>query len=185
MARPELAKCLAFLRKGDTLVVTKPDRLARNLRYMLQIEEALTRRGIHLIVMSMGGFRLDTANPTNKLLMQILAGVAEWERAIMRERQRGGIDRARALRKYAGRKPISPEKTKKVLDGLELGMSKKQAAEYAGCGLTTVYRIVWGGHTPPVLPPAYPKSWEKDKRGYLKEFAVPTRPIPVEKLLGL
>ena len=74
--RAKLAECLAFLREGDVLTVTKPDRLARSTAELLSIEADLSKRGIGLVVLSMGGERLDTRNPTSKLMLTILAGVA-------------------------------------------------------------------------------------------------------------
>ena len=98
--------CLAFLRDGDALTVTKPDRLARSTTELLAIEADLSKRGVGLVVLSMGGERLDTRNPTSKLMLTILAGVATWEREIMLERQREGIAKAKAAGKYRGR-PVS------------------------------------------------------------------------------
>ena len=102
-ARTTLATCLAFLREGDTLAVTKPDRLARSTKELLEIEADLSKRGIGLLVLSMGGIALDTRNPTSKLMLTILAGVATWEREIMLERQREGIAKAKGEGKYKGR----------------------------------------------------------------------------------
>jgi DNA invertase Pin-like site-specific DNA recombinase len=87
--RDRLKACLDFLREGDALMVTKPDRLARSTAELLTIEADLSKRGIGLVVLSMGGERLDTRNPTSKLMLTILAGVATWEREIMLERQPG------------------------------------------------------------------------------------------------
>ena len=81
--RGALRECLDFLREGDALVVTKPDRLARSTAELLTIEADLSRRGIGLVVLSMGGERLDTRNPTSKLMLTILGGVATWERACL------------------------------------------------------------------------------------------------------
>jgi DNA invertase Pin-like site-specific DNA recombinase len=99
--RAKLAECLAFLREGDALVVTKPDRLARSTAELLSIEVDLTKRGVGLVVLSMGGEKLDTRKPTSKLMLTILAGVATWERELMLERQRI----AKAVGKYKGRPP--------------------------------------------------------------------------------
>jgi DNA invertase Pin-like site-specific DNA recombinase len=103
--RGSLKACLEFMREGDVLVVTKPDRLARSTAELLAIEADLSRHGIGLLVLSMGGERLDTRNPTSKLMLTILGGVATWEREIMLERQREGIARAKGEGKYKGRKP--------------------------------------------------------------------------------
>ena len=72
----KLGECLAFLHEGDVLAVTKPDRLARSTAELLSIEADLSKRGIGLVVLSMGGERLDARNPTSKLMLTILAGVA-------------------------------------------------------------------------------------------------------------
>jgi hypothetical protein len=85
--RARLTKCLAFLREGDVLMVTKPDRLTRSTA---AIEADLSKRGVGLVVLSMGGERLDTRNPTSELMLTILA---TWESEIMLERQRQGQSR--------------------------------------------------------------------------------------------
>src|SRR6195952_5411837 len=72
-ARPGLSGCLEFLREGDALMVTKPDRLARRTAELLTIEADLSKRGIGLIVLSMDGECLDTRNPISKLMLTILA----------------------------------------------------------------------------------------------------------------
>jgi DNA invertase Pin-like site-specific DNA recombinase len=104
--RKRLAECLTYLHEGDVLTVTKPDRLARSTAELLFIEADLSKRAIGLVVLSVGGERLDTRNPTSKLMLTILAGVATWEREIMLERQREGIAKAKAAGKYKGR-PVS------------------------------------------------------------------------------
>ena len=109
--RAKLAECLAFLREGDVLTVTKPDRLARSTAELLSIEADLSKRGIGLVVLSMGGERLDTRNPTSKLMLTILAGVATWEHEIMLERQREGIAKAAAEGKYKGRAWTDPPRS--------------------------------------------------------------------------
>ena len=105
----KLAECLAFLREGDVLTVTKPDRLARSTAELLAIEADLSKRGIGLVVLSMGGERLDTRNPTSRLMLTILAGVATWEREIMLERRRrantGAGRSASTRRRSSGYRP--------------------------------------------------------------------------------
>lgn len=107
--RAGLDRALAAVGTGDTLMVTKPDRLARSTLDLLGIVRDLDARGASLILLSMGGERLDTRNPTSKLMLTILAGVATWEREIMLERQRDGIAKAKADGKYkaVGPKPMS------------------------------------------------------------------------------
>src|SRR5689334_9714021 len=93
--RAELKAALDFVRSGDVLMITKPDRLARSTVELLKIEADLTKRGVGLVILSMGGQPLDTRNPTAKMTLTILAAVATWEREIMLERQREGIAKAR------------------------------------------------------------------------------------------
>ncbi len=81
--RVKLTECLAFMREGDVLTVTKPDRLARSMAELLAIEGDLSKRGIGLVVLSMGGEGVDTRNPTAKLGLTILTDVATWEHEIM------------------------------------------------------------------------------------------------------
>ena len=119
--RAKLRECLAFLRDGDALVVTKPDRLARSTMELLAIEADLRARNVGLVVLSMGGERLDTRNPTSKLMLTILAGVATWEREIMLERQREGIARAKAEGRYKGRAPTAMRHASEALALREAG----------------------------------------------------------------
>jgi DNA invertase Pin-like site-specific DNA recombinase len=137
--RARLAERLAFLREGDVLAVTKPDRLARSTAELLTIEADLTKRGIGLIILSMGGERLDTRNPTSKLMLTILAGVAAWEREIMLERQREGIAKAKAEGKYKGR-PVSIDAAEVVR--LSETMGPAAIAKHLGIARSSVYRML-------------------------------------------
>jgi DNA invertase Pin-like site-specific DNA recombinase len=117
--------------------VTKPDRLARNTAELLTIEADLSKRGIGLVVLSIGGDRLDTRNPTSKLMLTILAGVATWEREIMLERQREGIAKAKGEGKYLGRKPsIDPAQVRAMAAG---GMGPAAIARQLGIARSSVY----------------------------------------------
>ncbi len=138
--RAALAECLAFLRAGDVLAVTKPDRLARSTAELLTIEADLSKRSIGLIVLSMGGERLDTRNPTSKLMLTILAGVATWEREIMLERQREGIAKAKDEGKYKGR-PASLDAAK-VFELRGLGLGPAAIAKQLGMARSSVYRLL-------------------------------------------
>jgi DNA invertase Pin-like site-specific DNA recombinase len=142
-SRARLTECLAFLRDGDVLAVTKPDRLARSTAELLKIEADLSKRGIGLIVLSMGGERLDTRNPTSKLMLTILGGVATWEREIMLERQREGIAKAKAEGKYKGR-PASIEAAK-VHELRTAGMGPVAIAKKLGIARSSVYRMLETG----------------------------------------
>jgi len=141
--RVKLAECLAYLRDGDVLAVTKPDRLARSTAELLAIEADLSRRGVGLIVLSMGGECLDTRNPTSKLMLTILAGVATWEREMMLERQREGIAKAKAEGKYMGRKPTLDPAAVAVLAQT---MGPAAIAKHLGIARSSVYRLLPEGH---------------------------------------
>jgi len=141
--RSRLYDCLSFLRDGDLLVVTKPDRLARSTAELLDIETDLSKRGIGLVILSMGGERLDTRNPTSKLMLTILAGVATWEREIMLERQREGIAKAKAEGKYKGR-PASLNPAE--IATLAQTMGPAAIAKHLGIARSSVYRLLPGAH---------------------------------------
>lgn len=98
--RPELTAAVAYMRDGDTLVVWKLDRLARSMKQLIETVEGLEARGI--------GFRslteaIDTTTPGGKLVFHIFGALAEFERSIIRERTRAGLDAARARGRTGGR----------------------------------------------------------------------------------
>lgn len=100
--RVQLAATLDYMRSGDTLVVWKLDRLARSLKQLIETIEDLEKRGI--------GFRslteaIDTTTAGGRLVFQIFGALSEFERQIIRERTRAGLDAAQALGRKAGRKP--------------------------------------------------------------------------------
>ena len=99
--RRELERALDTLRKGDQLIVTKLDRLARNVVHLGQIVERIQYAGASLRIVNMG---LDTSTATGKLMLNVLGSVAQFEREMMLERQREGIARAKAEGKYKGAK---------------------------------------------------------------------------------
>jgi DNA invertase Pin-like site-specific DNA recombinase len=141
-SRPALEECLRFLREGDVLMVAKPDRLARSTAELLAIEADLSKRGIGLIVLSMGGERLDTRNPTSKLMLTILGGVATWEREIMLERQREGIAKARNDGKYKGRAPTVMRQADEIKRLHAGGTKPAHIARQLGIARSSVYRAL-------------------------------------------
>ena len=140
--RAKLAECLAFMRQGDALVVTKADRLARNTQELLTIEADLTKRGIGLVVLSMGGEKLDTRNPTSKLMLTILGGVATWEREMMLERQREGIAKAKSEGRYKGRAPTVARQGEEIRAAVEGGEKPAHVAKRLGIARSSVYRML-------------------------------------------
>lgn len=140
--RAQLDKALSVVGEGDTLMVTKPDRLARSTVDLLAIEIDLSKRGVGMVILSMGGERLDTRNPTSKLILTILGGVATWEREIMLERQREGVAKARAEGKYRGAKPTDPEIVDSVRTARQSGINNSQIALTLGITERHVRKIV-------------------------------------------
>lgn len=137
--RAELRRALAEIRHGDVFVVTKLDRLARSVAHLLEIVDALAAKGATLRILGMG---VDTATPTGRLMLQVLGAVAEFERAIMLERQREGIAKAKAAGKYRGRAPTARAKRDDVLRRIAAGETRESAARAAGISLASVYRIL-------------------------------------------
>lgn len=101
--RPQLKKMLEYVREGDTVIVTEYSRLARSTSDLLSIVDRLTGKGVQLVSLKE---KLDTSTPQGKLMLTMFAGLAEFERAVILERQREGIAIAKAQGKYKGRMPI-------------------------------------------------------------------------------
>ncbi|MEM8692443.1 MAG: recombinase family protein [Pseudomonadota bacterium] len=138
-ARVRLAEVLDYVRDGDTLVVTKLDRLARSVPHLLEIVDSLEAKGSSLRILNMD---IDTGNPTGRLLLTMLGGIAEFERGIMLERQREGIAKAKAAGKYKGRKPTAKAKAADVIALHEKGTGATTIAKELGIGRASVYRIL-------------------------------------------
>jgi len=137
--REQLAVALEFIREGDTLVVTKLDRLARSVAHLLSVLDALKAKGAELRILNMG---IDTGTPTGKLMLTMLGGVAEFEREIMLERQREGIAKAKSEGKYKGRAPTARAKTDAVKALVAEGVGATEIAKRLGIGRASVYRIL-------------------------------------------
>lgn len=142
--RAQLKTALDFVREGDALVVTKPDRLARSTMELLKIEGDLSKRGVGLKVLSMGGQVLDTRNPTSKMTLTVLAAVATWEREIMLERQREGIEAAKVAGKYKGRAPTARRKAEQVRALWAERVGATDIAKRLCISRTSVYRLIEG-----------------------------------------
>jgi DNA invertase Pin-like site-specific DNA recombinase len=140
--RDRLKEALRFVRRGDTLVVTKPDRLARSTTDLLRIVEDLDRRGVGLVMLSMGGQQIDTRSPTGKLMVTMLGAVSEFERSLLLERQREGVQKAKRDGKYRGRKPTARAKAAEVLRLSNEGLQRTEIARRLEIGVASVYRVL-------------------------------------------
>jgi DNA invertase Pin-like site-specific DNA recombinase len=139
--RPGLTSVLAACRPGDTLVVTKLDRLARSLRDATDIAEELTRRQVRL---NIGGAVYDPTDPVGRLLFNVLGMVAEFEADLIRARTREGMAVAKARGKLKGRKPkLSPAQEQHLVALHRAGdHSIAELVELFGIGRATVYRAL-------------------------------------------
>lgn len=140
--RPELRKMLDYIRKGDTVIVTKLDRLARSTKDLLSIAEEIKKKGADFEVLNI---HLDTKSPTGQLMLTLLAAIAEFEREIMLERQREGIDIAKKEGRYKGRKPIEETKLQQVQTLIDGGMSVSNAVSEVGIARRTYYKAIEEG----------------------------------------
>ena len=137
--RPELQAMLEFVREGDTVQVTKLDRLARNTRHLLEVSEYLQGKGVALNILNIG---INTATPTGKLMLTMIGAIATFEREMMLERQAEGIALAKLKGKYKGRKATARSKSQEVIEMLGQGLSKPEISRELGIGITSIYRIV-------------------------------------------
>ena len=101
--RTEFEKCLEYLREGDTLVVWKLDRLGRTTKKLLELIDDLKERNINLQITTLG---VDTSTAAGRLFFTMMAGLAEMERELIRERTNAGLKAARARGRLGGRKKI-------------------------------------------------------------------------------
>jgi DNA invertase Pin-like site-specific DNA recombinase len=137
--RDQLEAAIDFAREGDTLVVTKLDRLARSVEHLLRIEGRLRQKGVSLRILSMG---IDTGTATGRLMMNVVGAVGQFEREMMLERQREGIAKAKAEGKYTGRQPTAMAKAKQVQALRGQGVAPIEIARQLGISRASVYRCL-------------------------------------------
>lgn len=140
--RNELEKALDHLRHGDTLVVTKLDRLARNVTHLGTLLDTIEAKGSALVILSFGGNTLDTSTATGKLLLNMMGAVSQFEREMMLERQRDGIAKAKADGKYRGRVPTAQRQKDKVLALVKAGVARETIMEQTGISKASYYRLI-------------------------------------------
>ena len=141
--RPVLAEMLKHARKGDTIIVWRLDRLARSIRHLIEIAADLHKRGINLKSLS---DNIDTSTASGELHFHMLAALAQFERKLIAERVRAGLEAAWASGSVSGRKPMDDEKHAAKLELARTlvrgGKSVTQAAKAAGIGRSTLYRYL-------------------------------------------
>ena len=136
--RTELEQALSFVRNGDTLLVTRLDRLARSAADLHSIIRQLSDKGCSFRCLQQSS--IDTTTSTGKLLLGVLASIAEFEADIRRERQREGIERAKAAGVYKGRKrTIDAAQVRALRDQ---GLGGTEIASKLGIARASVYRAL-------------------------------------------
>lgn len=135
--RIELANALDYVREGDTFVVTRLDRLARSMSDLRDIIDRLTDKQVAFKALQQGA--IDTSSSGGRLMLNMLAAFAEFETDLRRERQREGIEKAKAAGVYRGRKKSIDEAEVRRL--LNEGTGPSEVAKRLGIGRASVYRI--------------------------------------------
>ena len=140
--RPQLEAALDFIREGDTLIVTKLDRLARSTQDLLDIADREKAKKADLSILNLGA---DTSTATGKLIFTIIGAVGAFERELMLERQREGIAKAKAEGRYRGRKPTARAREAEVKALKADGVRPVDIARRLGIGR----RSPAANHSPP------------------------------------
>ena len=151
--RPELDALLTFVREGDTVVVHSMDRLARNLDDLRRLVQKLTQRGVRIEFVKEGLTFTGEDSPMATLMLSVMGAFAEFERALIRERQREGIALARQRGAYRGRKKaLSPEQVTQLRKRAADGEQKAGLAREFGISRETLYQYLKpmndGGRSP-------------------------------------
>ncbi|ADZ69133.1 recombinase family protein [Polymorphum gilvum] len=142
--RPELERALDFMRPGDTLVVWKLDRLARSMRQLIDTVELLHSKGMGFLSMTEA---IDTTTAGGMLVFHIFGALAQFERAIIRERTRAGLDAARARGRKGGRRPKLSQSDIRDARALlrDPEVSVAEVAKRLNVSPATLYRHLPGG----------------------------------------
>ena len=140
--RAQLEAALDYVREGDTIVVTKLDRLARSARGLNELVDRLDRRGVALRILNFGGGPVDTRGAAGRLMLNVFGAFAQFELEIMRERQREGIAAAKSAGKYKGRKPTARAKAPEVVQLFQQGLRISEVAKALKIGRASVYRAL-------------------------------------------
>jgi DNA invertase Pin-like site-specific DNA recombinase len=139
--RLQLQACLDYLRDGDVLVVHSMDRLARNLDDLRRIVAELTHRGVQVQFMKEQLIFNGEDSAMGKLLLSVMGAFAEFERALLRERQREGIAIAKKKGVYRGRKPsLTPQRVQELRARVASGEKKAALAREFGISRETLYQ---------------------------------------------
>jgi len=142
--RPQLQAAIEYVREGDTLIVHSMDRLARNLEDMLRLVRELNGKGVTVRFQKENmTFEGSNSDPRSVLMFSMLGAFAQFERSLIRERQREGIAIAKAKGVYRGGKPkLSEEQARKLLDRVSIGVPKAAVAREFKISRETLYQYL-------------------------------------------
>lgn len=141
--RPQLTECIKYVREGDELIVSSIDRLARSLTDLRTLVDEITAKGVTIRFLHENLTFSKDQNPRDSLMLSILGAFAEFERAIIRERQAEGIALAKKAGKYKGRKrALSPDQIKEARERISSGEAKAAVAKSFNIARTTLYRAL-------------------------------------------
>ncbi len=141
--RPALEALLTFVREGDTVVVHSMDRLARNLDDLRRLVQLLTRRGVRITFLKEHLTFTGEDTPMAQLMLSVMGAFAEFERALLRERQREGIVLAKQRGAYRGRKKsLAPDQVAALRARAEAGAKKAPLAREFGISRETLYQYL-------------------------------------------
>jgi len=144
--RPQLELLLSFVRTGDTVIVHSMDRLARNLDDLRRIVQTLTSRGVRIEFVKEHLAFTGEDSPMASLMLSVMGAFAEFERALINERQREGIALAKQRGAYKGRKKaLSSATVAQLRQRIARGMSKAQVARELGISRQTLYQYLRAG----------------------------------------
>jgi DNA invertase Pin-like site-specific DNA recombinase len=141
--RPQLELLMSFVRSGDTVIVHSMDRLARNLDDLRRIVQTLTGKGVHIEFIKEHLTFTGEDSPMAKLMLSVMGAIHEFDRALIRERQREGIVLAKKRGAFRGRKKsLSQAAVAEIRQRIKAGMSKAQAAREVGISRETLYKYL-------------------------------------------
>lgn len=162
--RPKLAELIGYARSGDVVVVASMDRLARSLTDLTQIIQELTSKGARTQFLKENlEFSADTDDPFARLQLHLIGAIAEFERDLIRQRQREGIETAKRRGAYKGRPPhLAASQIEQLRTRAAAGESKATLAREYNISRSTLYRYLRAAHTAVTrTTPAAPRPWSQ------------------------
>lgn len=137
--RPKFEELNRFVREDDVIIIHSPDRLARSTKDLLEVLQNWRERGVTVHFVTQPG--LDQMDATGRLVLSILASIAEFERELTRERQREGIEIAKKKNKYKPTRKLTPREGGEIREKAAAGVKRGRLAEDYGVSGSTIYNV--------------------------------------------